>query len=354
MRSDELGAFLKQYDTYVREILVPTRDEIKGVFKTWREPRHWAPRAKRTRLPAPSPIQRAFPRIKRPESVVDKILRKPSNFPDGITLRSAERMYDAVAGRVVVYFLANLPLLDREIRESEILEIHPTEVPIAYLGHDLTQRLGLAHMQQVTKDSGYASVHYIVRLRSSRVAAERRPWFEIQVRTLAEDVWGEIEHILGYKPEKRTSFAVRKQFQIIGSQLAAIDEHFNLLFEELSRFQEEVTPADNNPLNAENLPPVLDELGIGCAQKEIDGLLKLLASRGFSTVGDLRAGGTTRRVEIVRNAYRSIKGQTPGNFDIVAGIAAMRGLNQEQEMIGALKAQIEFLDAWEKLRREVV
>jgi putative GTP pyrophosphokinase len=262
-------------------------------------------------------------------------------------------MHDAVAGRVVVYFLSNLPLIDREIRESEAVEICPDEPPIAYLGQDLAQRLGLGHMRRGTKDSGYASLHYILRFRQSSVPSEQRPWFEIQVRTLAEDLWGEIEHVLGYKPEKRTSFAVRRQFQIIGSQLTAIDEHFNLLFEELSRFQEEVTFADTNPLNAENLPPVLSELGIGCAQKEIDGLLKLLASRGSRTVGDLRDGGSPRRLEIIRNTYRNSEGRPPSNFELVAGIAAMRGLTDEHDMVAALRAQIDFLNAWEKLKPDV-
>ena len=173
------------------------------------------------------------------------------------------------------------------------------------------------------------------------------------VRTLAEDIWGEIEHLLGYRTEKRTSFAVRRQFQILSSQLTAIDEHFALLYEELARFQDEVAYADESPLNAENLPPVLNELGIGCAQAEINGLLKLLASRGVESVGNLRSTATTRNIEIVRNTFRSVEGQEPRNFDIVAGIGAIRGIKDERQISRAVKTQIEFLKVWEKIREEL-
>ena len=207
------------------------------------------------------------------------------------------------AGRVVVYFLSNLPLIDREIHNNELIELSQENPPIAYLSEDVLYRLGLTHLKRGQKDSGYASIHYILRFRTSSVSKDQRPWFELQVRTLAEHLWGEIEHILGYKPDKRTSFAVKKQFQIISSQLSSIDEHFNLLFEELSRFQEEVTYRDSDPLNAENFPAVLSEIGAGCAQKEIDGLLKLLNSRGIESVGTLREVATSKCMEIIRNTY---------------------------------------------------
>jgi putative GTP pyrophosphokinase len=261
-------------------------------------------------------------------------------------------MPDAVAARIVVYFLANLPLIHHEILHTEILEISEEHPPIAYLREDLTQRLGLTDLRRLTKDSGYASIHYILRLRQSKVPKEQRPWFELQVRTVTEHVWGEIEHILGYKPNKHTSFAVRKQFQILSSELTAIDEHFNLLFEELSRYQQEVTYRENDPLNAENLPAVLSDIGVGCAQKEINGLLKLLNSRGIESVGVLTDMANPQLIDIIRNTYRAYERRTPDNFEIVASLAAVHGINDESKIIAAIKTQIDFLKAWEELKRK--
>lgn len=171
------------------------------------------------------------------------------------------------------------------------------------------------------------------------------------MRTLTEHTWGEIEHILGYKPNKRTSFAVKKQFQIISKLLEAIDEHFNFLFEELLRFQIEVEFEETDPLNAENLPAVLSDLGLGCAQREIDGLLKLLVSRGVVNVRDLRGLATERTREIIWSTYYAHKGQPPNNFEVVASLAAILGCDDESEKAQRVKAQIEFLNVWEELKQ---
>ncbi|HZG52809.1 MAG TPA: hypothetical protein VEZ40_11805 [Pyrinomonadaceae bacterium] len=350
--SEELGHFLKQYGNYVVDILKPTEYEIKALLKSWTNTDYWGKYAQLSRLPSPSPIQYVKARTKRPESVVDKILRKQSLFPDGLTLDSVRAMNDAVAGRIVCYFLSNLPLIHCEILNTESLEISTEHPPVAYLSEDLTQRLGLTDIKRVPKESGYASIHYILKFRSSDVSKEQRPWFELQVRTLAENVWGEIEHVLGYKPNKRTSFAVRKQFQIISSQLTAIDEHFNLLFEELSRFQQEVVYRENDPLNAENLPAVLSDIGVGCAQREIDGLLKLLNSRKIESVNLLNDIATPQHIDIIRNTYRAYERRAPDNFEIVASIAAIGGITEEALMVEAIKTQIDFLKAWVDLKKQ--
>jgi putative GTP pyrophosphokinase len=350
---NKIKQLVKEYDEYVRGVLRPNREELKRVFKQWKDPVHWSRHSKTNRLPAPSPVQRAISRIKRPESVVDKILRKPLSFTDGLAMKSVESMCDALGGRIVVYFLSNLPLIDQELRESETFELSSIDPPTAYLTQELAEHLGLTKIRVSRKESGYASLHYTVRFRPTTLFQHPRPWFELQVRTLAEDVWGEIEHILGYKPNKRTSFAVRRQFRIIASELTAIDEHFNLLFGELSRFQAEGTFGDSDPLNAENLPATLSDYGIGCAQSEIDGLLKLLASRGFNTVGDLREGASGNRIELIRRIYSNHKSRHPSSFETVAGIAAIRGLDEEPDIIDAIKSQIDILEAWQDLKLEL-
>jgi putative GTP pyrophosphokinase len=343
--------FLDDYAKYVSEILEPTRKEIESVLFQWRDPAYWVNYPTRSRMPAPSPIQRVHIRIKRPESVVDKIVCRPSDFPEGLASPSFRKMNDAIGARVVLYFLSGLPLINRELGKHASLEISPQINPVAYLSGDLADRFGLSGLDRRTKNSGYASVHYIVRLRESSVCQDNRPWWELQVRTLLEDVWAEIEHILGYKPNKRTSFAVRKQFQIISRELIGVDEHFNFLYEELSRFQEEVIFKDADPLNAENLPPVLDELGLGCAQREIDGLLKVLASRGVHAVGSLRLVATSRRLETIRHTYTAEAGRPPNNFEMVANLANLVGCGEGGEEIERIKAQISFLQVWEQLKR---
>ena len=355
--TEALTQFLAEYKDYVEKVLAPTRQELRDLFKGWQTTGHWAAREetkddRRANRANPSPVQRVYSRIKRPESVVDKIKRKRASFPDGLIPASFQSMTDTLGVRLVIYFLTHLPMVDRELRRSGLFEISSLHQPVAYLSADLATRLSLQHLNPIQKDSGYASIHYILRLKDSKIPLSRRPWFELQLRTLTEHTWGEIEHVLGYKPDKRTSFAVRKQFQIIGKLLEAIDEHFNFLFEELSRFQTEVEYDDSAPLNAENLPAVLVDVGLGCAQKEIDGLLKLLVSRGVENPGALREIASTRTLEIVRSTYYNEKGRPPNNFEAVASLATLMGVLSEAEQTERVKAQIAFLNVWDDFKRD--
>jgi putative GTP pyrophosphokinase len=194
--------FVTEYEAFVRDVLDPTAAEVKAQFK-WRDPVYWS-KYSTDRLPAPSPVQRVHVRVKRPESAMDKIFRQPTLYPGGLSSRSFRAMTDTVGARVVVYFLSQLPLVHRELLGHPGIEISSQVPPKAYMSQELKVRLGL-DLPGAVKDSGYNSVHYVIRLKDSRLPIEKRPWFELQVRTLAEDAWAEIHHVLGYKPNKRTS-----------------------------------------------------------------------------------------------------------------------------------------------------
>jgi putative GTP pyrophosphokinase len=355
----EMRTFMAEYGAYADQVLNMNLKIVKALLKSWTRPEHWESLmfdlnpSIADKLPTPSPVQRVRVRVKRPESVVDKIFRKPDSFPNGLRALSFKDMQDTLGARVVVYFLQHLPLIDREICGHPNLEVSTTSPPIAYLPVELCERLALHHVKRETKESGYASIHYIVRLKDPEISEYNRPWFEIQVRTIAEDAWSEIEHILGYKPGKHTSMAVRKQFQIISKQLSAIDEHFNFLGEELTRFQSEGEARDQDPLNAENLPGVLADLALSCAQKEIDGLLKVAASRGVASVGDLRRAGTPSKIDLVRHTYLNAERRQPNNFELVANLANIASVRDTAAQEERIRAEIEFLKLWVQIKNDM-
>src|SRR5207247_1987715 len=115
-RTEILKAFLAEYEQYALEVLRPTRNELRDLLGSWCEPDYWAKKPRARQVALPSPVQSSKTRIKRPESVVDKILRHPEWFPDGLAFPSIRAMTDVLGGRVIVYFLVNLPHLDHEIR----------------------------------------------------------------------------------------------------------------------------------------------------------------------------------------------------------------------------------------------
>ena len=95
------------------------------------------------------------------------------------------------------------------------------ERPVAYSWDpDATvffQQLGL---KVKIKPSHYTSIHYVVRPKKGAQAA-----CEIQVRTLFEEIWGEIDHTVNY-PKPATSLATKEQLRVLsklvstGSRLA--------------------------------------------------------------------------------------------------------------------------------------
>ena len=350
----QLRQFLSLYQEYVDKTLKPNEERLRETLNDWRVPSYWAAHTQRsTNQSVRSPIHRTKVRIKRPESVVDKVYRKGSSFPDGLAANSFFNMYDTLGARIIVYFLSDLPVIDRHLRELDEIELSSSQPPVAYLAEDLYRSLKLDKCKREDKDSGYNSIHYIARFRNPlAINGAKMPWFEIQLRTLAEDVWGEVEHMLGYKPDKKTNLAVKNQFRVISKQLSAIDEHFDFLHRELSRFQEEGRPKDPDLLNAENLPGVLSEAGVGCAQGEIDGMLKVLNSRGVDTVELFREAATKARLDLVKGVYRERKGRAPGDFETVACLAAIAKVHEIKEQRDLVESQILFTDYWDEYKHQ--
>ncbi len=350
---DKLTLFLQEYEQYISAVLKPTQLEIRAILDHWQRPSYWEKYKQTNRIPIPTPVNLAASRIKRPEQVVDKIFRKAWLFPDGLSTTSFRSMHDAIGVRVNVYFLSHLPLIDRELRSSPQLEISRQEPPTAYLCADEVKLLSLEHLQQVEKESGYRALHYTLRLTSSSVPVDQRPWFELQVRTLSQELWSVLEHHLGYKPGTRTNVTAQQQFRILSKLICAIDEHFNLLYDELNRFQQEASYQAEDELSAENLPSVLAEVGVSCTERDINNILRLLYSRGVTCVGEIRSLATANRLAIIRNTYLSVTGRSPWNLEVIATLAALKGAADDTEVVSRIKSQIEYRGTWDSLRQDL-
>jgi len=254
---------------------------------------------------------------------------------------------------VIVFFLNHLPLIDRELRNAHLMEIDEAEKqPVVYMSADQARALGLAHLRQVVKESGYRSVHYNVRLKQSQLPEQQRPVFELQVRTAAQDLWSALEHYLGYKPEQRRHTAVKKQLRILSHMLGAIDENFDLLYEQVNLSQKEQQYKASDLLSVESLPSVLGEIGIVCAQRDINNILKFLISRGIECTQDILDLGTPRRLEIIRNTFISSIGRQPFSLELIATLAAMKGSKDETEEIERIRMQIAYRTAWESMQQK--
>ena len=95
---------------------------------------------------------------------------------------------------------------------------------------------------------GYTSLHYVARLsKARRRLSEYKSFanlkFEIQIRSILQHAWAEIEHDLGYKANIEIPREVRRRFFRLASLLELADAEFGAIREDLSRYSEQVAAA---------------------------------------------------------------------------------------------------------------
>jgi len=115
---------------------------------------------------------------------------------------------------------------------------------------------------------GYLSVHYIVSNAEKRDRLAEYKRFdgikaEIQVRSILQHAWAEIEHDLGYKSRDGIPRTVRRRFSRLAGLLELADQEFRTIREELVSYSSEVLDSiESAPkevdLNAVSLKALVD------------------------------------------------------------------------------------------------
>lgn len=322
--NEDLSAFVSAYREYIRTTIRPASNLVDRELRKWREEDYWARYTARNSPVLPTPTQRTRVRIKRPESVIDKIQRLPSKFPHGVTPTSLYSMRDLLGARVITFFQSHLRMVDDEIRSGSQFELAPEWPPRSYLPQETMDQIGLnpdptSFQLRGKKPSGYASLHYVVRLKRDHSGG---PWFELQVRTMVEEVWGEVEHQLAYKPDQPMDIDAKNQFWILSQYLDTIDSHFNQLYHHSLNRQSESDPKRDDDISPDNLPKVVGHFGYSIAQREISGLFDILQLSGVTLVRQIWDRGTREIVQAIVSEYERA-GKHADGFDVVAVLAAI-------------------------------
>tara|TARA_R110002012_G_scaffold35690_5_gene101608 strand:+ start:2356 stop:3012 length:657 start_codon:yes stop_codon:yes gene_type:complete len=150
-------------------------------------------------------------RLKDPNHLRDKITRKwddenpltPDNF--------FERITDLAGVRVLHLYQDQFKILHEHIQKQvDNGDWFLKENPIAYSwdpeSTSYFQELGL---DPKIKDSYYTSIHYVIMPK-----ANSNICCEIQVRTLFEEIWGEIDHTINY-PHPTENISCKEQLRVL-------------------------------------------------------------------------------------------------------------------------------------------
>ena len=156
-----------------------------------------------------NPIESIKTRLKSMEGILKKLRKK--DLP--ISLHSIEQEIRDIAGiRVICSFEKDIYLLaDFLLEQDDITLIEKKD----YIRHP--------------KESGYRSLHLIVEV-PIFLANEKRPMkVEVQLRTIAMDMWASLEHKLRYKKNIPAEEAegLSKELKECAETIAAIDKRMN-------------------------------------------------------------------------------------------------------------------------------
>jgi putative GTP pyrophosphokinase len=135
---------------------------------------------------------------------------------------------DLAAARVITFFISDIPKVE-ELINTEFLVVERTDKADALLKED---RLG------------YQSVHYIVQLRDTRTRLPEYSRYaglkaELQVRTVLQHAWAEIEHDIQYKSVETIPSAIRRRFTSLAGLLELADREFQAIQADDERLREQ-------------------------------------------------------------------------------------------------------------------
>ena len=159
-----------------------------------------------------NPISDVKSRLKHPESIREKLLRRGA----ALTIDSLEAELSDVAGvRVICSFTADVYMIaDALLSQDDITLIERK---------DYIER---------PKKNGYRSLHLVVSV-PIYLEHEKRPMrVEIQLRTIAMDVWASLEHQLRYKKDNLFTAEMAAELMHCAELSAELDGRMDRLREE--------------------------------------------------------------------------------------------------------------------------
>lgn len=129
-----------------------------------------------------NPIDAIESRLKSPESIIEKVDRKGIDF----SVEAIEEHIDDIAGiRVICSFESNVYLIaEALLRQTDVQFIER----IDYIANP--------------KPSGYRSLHLVIAIPIFLYDEKKIMKVEVQLRTMAMDMWASLEHKLAYKKEQ--------------------------------------------------------------------------------------------------------------------------------------------------------
>ena len=251
-------------------------------------------------------------RVKERDSLSRKLNKPDTSF------KELGDLTDIVGVRVITYYNSDVDRVADIIRKGFTVDTEHSIDKRALLDPDRF---------------GYLSLHYVVNLSKSYAKLKEyrrlvRLKAEIQIRSILQHAWAEIEHDLGYKSKYAIPIQMRRRFSRLSGLLELADYEFDGLRKNLRDYSEEVAAAQDIdiPLDKISLAHFIKRSGlVRMLDDEIqnqtglelsfedwfaESLVDKLLFVGVSELSDLEAGLRHRSEVISRFAIEHLKGRT--------------------------------------------
>ncbi len=246
-------------------------------------------------------------REKDPEKLREKITIETKDYDNPLN-----QITDLAGVRIITYFPSDMdkivPLIEKEFK------VDPK--------HSVDKRFS-----SDPAIFGYASVHLVAQFIPERLKLPEYALFkgmkcEIQVRTILQHAWAEIEHDLGFKTQNAVPRQIRRHFSRLAGLLELADDEFIRIRNELSDYETNIAQMIANSPNKVRLDQssLLVYLKSSQLVHKVNGeierathtildkphflqdTLRRLRYLGFKTIADINTALTTHKKQIVHFA----------------------------------------------------
>lgn len=165
-------------------------------------------------------------RVKLQDSAERKMAR-PRNGEANAGPRTLESLTDLLGVRVVTYFQTGIETVAEVIQDE----------------FDIDWKNSVDKQATLDADRfGYLSMHYVAELKKDRTTLPVHQdydgiKFEIQIRSILQHAWAEMEHDLGYKSEAAVPRDYRRRFSRLAGILELVDDEFVSLQKAIKEYQ---------------------------------------------------------------------------------------------------------------------
>jgi putative GTP pyrophosphokinase len=164
-----------------------------------------------------NPIEHIKSRIKSPESIADKLMRKGYE----VTLENAKEHIQDIAGiRIICSFISDIyDIYDMIANQTDVNVIKVKD----YI--------------KCPKPNGYQSLHLLVEIPVFLTDRIEHVMVEIQIRTIAMDFWASLEHKIYYKFHKEVPKNITDQLNECARVIAQLDSKMLNIKDEIEEYK---------------------------------------------------------------------------------------------------------------------